>query len=127
MRSPPPRTILCILHAQSNQQALLATLRTAHYAPLSSATAEHAVAFCMNNPVSAVVMDAKYLPEHGWSVAQTLKGVCPNLPILLFIEDKEIVAIPQSVDAIVHTSATMLSELERLIEGPATDQAAMSS
>jgi hypothetical protein len=80
-----------------------------------------AVAFCINNPVAAVVLDSEFFSERGWSLAQTFKSVCPSTPILLFVEDHQYTEIPQAVDAMVETPAGMLQELRRLLAAPQVD------
>lgn len=40
---------------------------------------------CLNNHVSAVVLDSEFSTEVGWSAAQTFKMVNPHLPVMLVL------------------------------------------
>ena len=111
------RRILCIIRSTSNRKTLPPVLQSANYEVTLALTAEEAVAFCIGNLVAAVVLDSEFHSEAGWSVAQTIKGLHPQLPILLFLDDHKAAEIPQSVDAIAN-AATMVDELRRLLEKP---------
>jgi CheY-like chemotaxis protein len=50
---------------------------------IAAASPEEAVAFCAANHVSAIVMDSEFVTEGGWTVAQSLRMVKPQLPIVL--------------------------------------------
>ncbi len=116
MRSREQRRIVCLLQSPSNQKNLPLSLRSARYEVVSAPTADQAVAFCINNAVAAVVLDSEFSSEEAWSVVQTFKGLCPKVPILLFVDGHKHRTTPKNVDAIAHTTEDMLLELVRLFD-----------
>jgi len=114
MRNRERRIVVCVLHSSSNIGTLPPILRSAQYQVIVSLTADEAVAFCISNLVVAVVLDSEFLSEAGWSVAETLKALCPKVPILLFVEPHKDGTMPKSIDATANTGETMLAELNRL-------------
>lgn len=76
-------------------------------------TVDHAVAFCINNGVAAIVLDSAFLTENDWSAVQTFKSICSGVPILV-LANKDEEKIPQEVDAIVKTPELLIQELRRL-------------
>jgi len=108
--------ILCVTRSDMRVKTFQSVLGSAKYEVISAFTSDQAVAFCINNAVTAVVLDSEFLTVEGWSVAQTFKGLRPGLPVLLFVEDDHHGPIPQSVDAIAKTSDDILQELQRLLE-----------
>lgn len=116
MRNREYRKIVCVLHSSSNKGTLPLILKSAEYQVILPLTADEAVAFCISNLVVAVVLDSEFLSEVGWSVAETLKALCPKVPILLFVEPHRDGTMPKGIDATANTGETMLAELNRLCD-----------
>jgi CheY-like chemotaxis protein len=106
--------ILCVSHSPQNLQLMLAALPQRGYAGLAASTPEQAVAFCVGHSVAAVVLDSEFTTEHGWSVAQTLKSMNPNLPVLL-LEAGHNGDVPAGVDGVAPSISHMLEELNSLL------------
>ena len=79
-------------------------------------TVDHAVAFCIDNGVSAIVLDSTFLTAQDWSAVQTFKSICSGVPILVLANQEE-ENIPPEVDAVVKTPGLLIQELRRLIDG----------
>jgi len=84
------------------------------YEVLSASTPEDAVAVCFSNHISAVVLDSEFSTEAGWSAAQTLKMVKPNLPVMLLLKSAN-GTVPSGVDAVAHNHSHMLPQLRSLL------------
>lgn len=82
---------------------------------LSASTPEHAVAMCLNNHISAVVLDSEFSTEAGWTAAKTLKMVDPQLPVMLLLKNAD-GTVPSGVDAVAPTHSHMLLHLKGLLE-----------
>ena len=93
---------------------MLAALPQRGYVALAASTPEQAVAFCVSHSVSAVVLDSEFTTEHGWSAPQTLKGMNPNLPVLL-LEAGHNGDVPTGVDGVAATVSHMLDKLNALL------------
>jgi CheY-like chemotaxis protein len=85
------------------------------YEVLSDSTPEQAVAVCLNNQISAVVLDSEFCTDAGWSAAQTLKMVNPQLPVILLLKSAE-GCVPCGVDAVVSGHSHILPKLKGLLE-----------
>lgn len=85
------------------------------YEVLSASTPEDAVAVCLSNHISAVVLDSEFSTEAGWSAAQTLKMVKPQLPVMLLLKSGN-GTVPSGVDAVAHSHSHMLPKLKGLLE-----------
>ena len=75
--------ILCVSRSAYQLKAMRGAFPAREYDMLSASTPEQAVAVCLNNHISAVVLDSEFSTEFGWSAAQTLKMVNPQLPVML--------------------------------------------
>ena len=84
------------------------------YDVLSASTPDQAVAVCLNNHISAVVLDSEFSTESGWSAAQTLKMVNPKLPVMLILKSDD-GAVPSGVDAVAPNHSHMLIKLKGLL------------
>jgi DNA-binding response OmpR family regulator len=84
------------------------------YDVLSASTPEQAVAVCLNNHISAVVLDSEFSTDSGWSAAQTLKMVNPQLPVMLLSKHAEGI-MPSGVDAVAPNHSHMLIKLKGLL------------
>ena len=82
---------------------------------LSASTPEQAVAVCVSNHISAVVLDSEFSTEAGWSAARTLKMVNPRLLVMLVLESAAGV-VPSGVDAVVPSHSYILPKLKVLLE-----------
>lgn len=116
MRSREQRRIVCVLHSPANQKCVSQTLKAARYEVVSALTAAEAIAFCVNHSLAALVLDSEFFTEEGWSVVRTLKSLCPQVPIILFVEDHSGRTISSDVDGIANTADIVLSELNRLFD-----------
>jgi ActR/RegA family two-component response regulator len=74
------------------------------YEVIAASTPEQAVAFCLSNHISAVVLDSEFSTEAGWSAAQTLKMVNRNLRVMLLLKSAN-GTVPSGVDAVAHSAA----------------------
>jgi CheY-like chemotaxis protein len=106
--------ILCVSHSPHNLQLILAALPSRGYVGLAATTPEQAVAFCVSHSVAAVVLDSEFTTEHGWSAAQTLKGMNPRLPVLL-LEAGHNGNVPTGVDGVAATVSHILEKLNLLL------------
>jgi len=90
-----------LLLADRRNSALKKVLRDAGFQVLETFTTDHAVAVCVNNRIDAVVLDQNWFVEtEGWSVAQSVKAVTPNVSVLLILDTRKIRArLPPGVDA----------------------------
>jgi hypothetical protein len=70
---------------------------------MTSFTADHAVALCVNNPVDAVVLDqGHFVVTDNWSVAQSLKMIKARMCVILVVRGKIVgKEMPPGVDAVV--------------------------
>ena len=85
------------------------------YEVLSASTPEDAVAVCLSNHISAVVLDSEFSIEDGWSVAQILKMVNWNLRVMLLLKSAD-GTVPSGVDAVAHSHSHMLPTLKELLD-----------
>lgn len=87
---------------------------TRDYEVLFASTPEQAVAFCVSDHVSAVVLDSEFSTESGWSAAQTLKMLHPQLPVMLLLSSADD-TVPSGVDAVAHSHSHILLKLKVLL------------
>jgi PleD family two-component response regulator len=69
--------VLCVSRSAYQLRGMRGALPAREYDVLSASTPEQAVAVCLNNNISAVVLDSEFSTDSGWSAAQTLKMVNP--------------------------------------------------
>ena len=114
------RTVLLLLDRRGSNLIKRRLLR-ANYVVLETYTTDHAVAVCVNQPVDAAILDVSLFVETGgWSVAQSLKAVKPNLCVLLISNARKLTKkLPKGIDAMINGDETddVMAELERMIEG----------
>ena len=117
MKARQPTVLLLVERRDSR---LTERLSKAGYRVIETYTTDRAVAVCVNNPVNAVILHQDLFVEtDGWSVAQSLKAVKPEVCVLLITEAKKLTTkLPEGVDAIVAAakSAEVLAELQRLLK-----------
>jgi DNA-binding NtrC family response regulator len=81
--SPSP---LILLLASGNHERLETLLEREGYTVIVPSTADQAVAICLHNRIIAAILDEISLEEEDdWSLAQSLKMVSANTPVLLMI------------------------------------------
>ena len=78
-------------------------LREQGYKLVVPATADHAIAICLNNRIQAVLIDSQSLDEkEDWSLAQSVRAVSPDTPVLLLVRSPaEQTSLPEAVDCVV--------------------------
>ena len=106
--------ILCVSRFAHQLRVMRAAFPARDYEVLSAPTTEQAVAVCLNNKISAVVLDSEFSKEAGWSAAQTLKMVNPRLPVMLLLKSAE-GTVPSGVDAVAPSHAHILPRLKGLL------------
>lgn len=113
----PPATVLVV--ADRRQSLTSRTLRAAGYRLMTSFTADHAVALCVNNNVSAVVLDQEhFVVTDDWSVAQSLKMIKARICIILMVRGKIVGRdLPSGVDAVIPEGDTksLIRKLEEML------------
>lgn len=106
--------ILCVSRSPYQLRAMRRAFPPREYEVLSASTPEQAVAVCVSNHISAVVLDSEFSSEAGWSAAQTLKMVNPQAPVMLLIKNAA-GTVPSGVDAVAASHSRMLPKLKRLL------------
>ena len=108
-----------LLLVDRRSSALKRYLAQAGYDVVESFTTDRAVAICVNNEIDVAVLDqACFVETDGWSVAQSLKVVKPNLCIVLVSSAKKLKgSLPQGVNALVNAAnpEKVVDEVERLL------------
>jgi len=107
--------ILCVSRSTYQLTEMRSAFPLRDYEVLSASTPEQAVAVCVSNHISAVVLDSEFSTEAGWSAAQTLKMVNPQLPVMLLLNSVE-GNVPSGVDAVASSHSNMLPKLKELLE-----------
>jgi hypothetical protein len=71
--------------------------------------------------VDTVVLASEFPIAHGWTLAQALKSVRPEIPVILLAQDHREVQIPHVIDAVLSTPAGVLRELKHRLDGEPLD------
>ncbi|HXA84356.1 MAG TPA: response regulator [Candidatus Dormibacteraeota bacterium] len=106
--------VLCVSRSPYQLRAMRSAFPATEYQVLAASTPEQAVAVCLNNRISAVVLDSEFSTEAGWSAAQTLKMVNPQLPVILLKSADG--TVPCGVDAVALSHSHILPKLKRLLD-----------
>jgi DNA-binding NtrC family response regulator len=106
--------ILCVSRSVNELREMRSAFPIREYDVLSASTPEQAMAVCLNNHISAVVLDSEFATEAGWSAAQTLKMINPQLPVMLLLKSAE-GTVPSGVDAVAPGHSHMLPKLRGLL------------
>ena len=106
--------ILCVSRSGYQLRAMHDAFPARDFEVLSASTPELAVAVCLSDHVSAVVLDSEFSTESGWSAAQTLKMVNPHLPVMLLVNSTD-GPVPSGVDAVAHSYSHILPKLKVLL------------
>jgi PleD family two-component response regulator len=112
--------ILCVAPSSHNLDELRSILQS-RYEVIVSSAADQAVAICASNAVSTVVLASEFPIAHGWTLAQALKSVRPEIPVILLAKDHREVQIPHVIDAVLSTPAGVLRELKHRLDGEPKD------
>jgi len=107
--------ILCVSRSPYQLRAMRSAFPATQYQVLSATTPEQAVAVCLNNRISAVVLDCEFCTEAGWTAAQTLKMVNPQLPVMLLLKSAD-GTVPSGVDAVAPSHSHILPKLKGLLD-----------
>jgi len=106
--------ILCVSRSAFQLRAMRGAFPAREYEVIAASTPEQAVAVCVSNHISAVVLDSEFSTEAGWSAAQTLKMVNPRLPVMLVLESAA-GTVPRGVDAVAPSHSHILPKLKTLL------------
>ena len=106
--------ILCVSRSPYELREMRSAFPATGYQVLSASTPEEAVAICLANHISAVVLDSEFSTEAGWSAAKTLKMMRPELPLMLLSSADGIV--PSGIDAVAPSRSDILPKLKGLLE-----------
>jgi DNA-binding NtrC family response regulator len=96
--------VLCIGCSSTVFERLHQCLRHSDLNVISAITSEQAVANCVAEVISVVIVDCDSMPGRQWSVAQSLKMVRPALPVILLEKDEKHSKMPTGIDAVVALS-----------------------
>ena len=107
--------ILCVSRSAYQLRAMRGALPSREYELLSAISPDQAVAVCLSNHISAVVLDSEFSNESGWSAVRTLKMVSPQLRVMLLSKNGN-GTVPNGVDAVAHSHSHILSKLKELLE-----------
>ena len=107
--------ILCVSRSAYQLKAMRDAFPAREYEVLAASTPEDAVAVCLSNHISAVVLDSEFSTESGWSAARTLKMVNPQLPVMLLLKSAE-GTVPNGVDAVAQSHSHILPKLKDLLD-----------
>ena len=107
--------ILCVTRSALHLKILKSVLHSTKYKTAHCMAVDDAVAYCINNRVTAIVLDSAFLKEQDWTAVETFKSICSGVPILVLgeIDDEK---IPQGVNAIGKTAELILKELQQLVD-----------
>lgn len=112
-----PRTVLVVADRRQSQTSR--ALRAAGFRLMTSFTADHAVALCVNNDVCAVVLDQQhFVVTDNWSVAQSLKMIKARICVILIVRGKIVGSdLPPGVDAVIPEGDTkgLIRKLEEIL------------
>ena len=109
--------ILCVACSPTVFGAVDHAFRYSRLHVLSAATRDKGVAICVAEVIAVAVLDGESIRGEEGSVAQSLKMVRPNLPIILLEERERLSNLPDGIDAVVPLSATekLLQKIEDLL------------
>jgi len=107
--------ILCVSTSSSQLELIISHFAEEEFEAIAAASPEEAVAFCAANHVSAIVMDSEFVTEGGWTVAQSLRMVKPQLPIVL-LKAGHGRELPPHVDAVACKVEMILGTLKALLK-----------
>lgn len=112
--------ILCVAPSFHALDELCAILQN-RYEVLVITAPDQAVAVCASNLVATVVLASEFLTAHGWTLAQAMKSVRPEIPLILLAEGHRDVHIPHVIDAVLNTPADVLREIDHRLDSELKD------
>jgi response regulator RpfG family c-di-GMP phosphodiesterase len=119
-------TILLLVDRRQSRTARV--LKELGYGIMTTYTADHAVAICVNNRVDAVLLDQPHFIEtEGWSVAKSIKMIRARICVILVVRGKVITPeLPEGVDAVVaeRDHERLMQIMERILPRSSTQAAA---
>jgi len=100
------RSKLVLLLVGGRYTSLEALLQRRGYLVIVPASPDHAVAICLHNRIVSALIDEEFLADaESWSIAESLKAVCPDISIVLLIRGSAAKGYPlRGVDYIVSDS-----------------------
>ena len=107
--------ILCVSRSAYQLRAMRDAFPGREYEVIAASTPEQAVAVCVSNHISAVVLDSEFSTESGWSAARTLKMVNPHLRVMLLLKSAD-GAVPSGVDAVAPSHSHILPKLKDMLD-----------
>ena len=114
-----PQNAIILLILGGRYDGLEQILRKRGYTVVVPSTSDQAVALCLHNPISATLIDRQSLAQDDdWSLAQSLKMVSPQTPVLLLVRGRaKRASIPLGIDWIISDkdSAQVLSAVKRFV------------
>ena len=92
-----------LLLVDDRYEGLERVLRARGYTVVMPSTPDQGVALCLHNHMAAAIVDQTTLADDkDWSLAQSLKAVSPNTPVLLLVPDRgHHIEAPRGVDCVV--------------------------
>jgi len=96
-----PPSLLLLLFTSGVHEKLESLLEREGYTVIVPSTADQAVAICLYNRVVAAILDQTSLEEaDDWSLAQSLKMVSANTPVVLMVagDRDELQKLPEGID-----------------------------
>lgn len=115
-----PQNAIILLVVGERYEGLEQVLRKRGYTVVVPSTADQAVALCLHNPIAATLIDrGSLVQDEDWSLAQSLKMVAPQTPILLLIKGRvsKKSGIPVGIDWMVSDKdpAQLLGAIKRFV------------
>ena len=109
--------VLCVACSPKVFGALDQAFRYSRLHVLSAATRDKGVAICVAEVITVAVLDGESIRGEECSVAQALKIVRPNLPIILLEERERLSNLPDGIDAVAPLGAPekLLRKIEELL------------
>ena len=112
---------LILLLASGNYERLETLLEREGYTVIVPSTADQAVAICLHNRIIGAILDETSLEEEDdWSLAQSLKMVAANTPVLLMVggDIDGLQTLPKGVDCAASSQnpERVLSTLKRRLD-----------
>lgn len=120
---------LILLFTSGSHERLESLLEREGFTVVVPSTADQAVAICLHNRVIAAILDQTSLEEaDDWTLAQSLKMVSANTPVLLMVagDIDELQKLPEGVDCVAsdQNPERVLSTLKRHLRPTATEKQA---
>jgi len=115
-----PQSAIILLVLGGRYDGLEQVLRKRGYTVVVPSTADQAVALCLHNSISATLIDRESLAqEDDWSLAQSIKMVAPNTPVLLLVKGRvgKREGVPAGIDWIMSDKdpAQVLGAVKRFV------------